>query len=316
MNIGEFGGEVKLIDALVKKVKKNDVLMGAGDDAAVIKKSKDTYTLVSTELFVDENHFLSKVATPLQVGKKISEASISDIVAMGGKAKYILVCAGFRKNLLISYVRSIYRGIYSSCARHNVLLIGGDTVKSNKLVFGITVIGEVHPKNLKLRSDAKEGDLIRVTGNLGGSAIGRTLIKREYLGHEPVKLMYLEPFCRADIVDKLVPHVNAMIDVSDGLASEVRHICEKSGVGAEIFVDKIPIDKRVLHAGKALRDDPYNAALYGGEDFELVYTVDPKKENEVPGVTVGKITKDTKIYLVDSKLDKRKQLQGYGFQHF
>lgn len=316
MNIGEFGGEVKLIDALVKKVKKEDVLLGAGDDAAVIKKSKDTYTLVSTELFIDDNHFISRSSTPLQIGKKISEASISDIAAMGGHAKYILISAGFRKSLLISYVRSIYRGIYSSCSRHNVLLIGGDTIKSSKLVFGVTVIGEVASKNLKLRSGAKEGDLIRVTGPLGGSATGRILLKREFLGHEPVKLMYLEPFCRADLVDKLVPHVNAMIDVSDGLASEVKHICEKSGVGAEIYLDNIPIDKRVAHAGKALRFDVVEAALYGGEDFELVYTVDPSKENEVPGVTVGKITKDPKIYLVDSKLDKKKQLQGYGFQHF
>lgn len=316
MDLGTFGGEFKLINALVKKVKHPEIFVDAGDDAAVIKKSEDGYTLISTELFIDGNHFDTAHSTPLQIGKKICEATISDIAAMGGKAKYLLIGAGLRKELLVSYLESIYQGIYSSCQQHDTLVIGGDTIKSDKLLFGTTIIGECHPKNLKLRSHAKEGDLIRVTGHLGGSTIGRMLLKKNISGHEKVKIMHLEPFCRMDLVDKLVPYAHAMIDVSDGLASEVRHICEKSHLGAEIFLQQVPIDKMVLQASQDLHLSALDAALYGGEDFELVYTISPENEKKAPGFTVGKITAGKKVFLVDKKLDTKKELTSYGFQHF
>ena len=184
------------------------------------------------------------------------------------------------------------------------------------MVFNITVLGSVSKKNLKLRSDAKEGDLLRVTGPLGGAGVGRILLKRKFLGHEPVKTMYLEPYCRLDLVDQLAPYANAMIDVSDGVASEVTHICKQSKLGAEIFLDKIPFKQSVMHACRALRLNPVEFAMFGGEDYQLLYTVSPENEEKTPGTTIGKMVKGSTIMLHNEKLGTKSPLKRMGYQHF
>ncbi|BBM88795.1 thiamine-monophosphate kinase [Spirochaetota bacterium] len=316
MEISKFGGEFKLIDAIVKHVKDPGIIKDYGDDAAVIKTSDPkVHQLISTDMFTDGNHFSTKYFSPLEIGYKVSEATLSDIAAMGGKPKYMFISICLRKNLQIAYLRSLYRGIYNSCSHHKVLILGGDTVRNNKISCALTAVGEVSTENLCLRSSAKVGDIVKVTGELGGSNAGFIILKREYLGHRYIKKKHLQPRCRLDLVDKIAPLANAMIDVSDGIAGDLKHICDQSGVGAEIIKQDIPISKQVIHAARALKMNPHNFAIYGGEDFELLYTVPEENAKKTPGTTIGRIVSGNGVTLVDRKMHTREVLKG-GYEHF
>ncbi len=319
MLIKEFGGEFKLIDKVIKQInlaKHPDIVTGPGDDAAVIKVDKDKNLLISTDMFVNGDHFSTAFFSPLEIGFKVAEASLSDIAAMGGKAKYIFVSISLKKNTTVSFFRSVYRGIYKSCERNNVLVLGGDITKSSKIQITATVVGFCSDKDLCLRSSAKVGDVIKVSGPLGNGSIGYTLFKRKYLGHQRVKKRYLEPECRLDLVDKIAPYANAMCDVSDGLASEVKHICYESKLGAKLYKNKFPFKDYTYAAAKALKVDIYKKIMFGGEDFELVYTVPKIFANKTPGIVVGEIIKEKRVYLVDEEKDKIEEIKEGGFDHF
>ncbi len=305
--LGEFG----LISRLASKVGiGRSVVKGIGDDCAVLDGDK-YYTLITTDMLVSGDHFNRKWHTPEQIGKKSMVVNVSDIASMGGYPVWALVSMALPDDVDLEYIDSLFEGMIEISKKYDFYIIGGDTTHGDLLVINVVIIGEVEKENLCLRSDAKVGDMIAVTGDLGKSWAGLELLRSDKKGYTE---FHLEPTCRLEEGRKLAPYVNAMIDVSDGLASEVLHICEESGVGAEIYEEKVPISKQTKEAGDTLDKDPLFWALSGGEDFELLFTFskdDWKKIEKINPIVVGKIIKEGK-YLLNGE---RKELKG-GYDHF
>ncbi len=306
--LGEFG----LIDRLASKVGRGkEVIKGIGDDCAVLD-GDDFYTLLTTDMLVSGDHFNRDWQTPRQIGWKSMVANVSDIAAMGGYPLWALVSLALPDDVDVEYLDSIYDGMISASEKYKMEIIGGDTTHGDILVINIVIIGRVEKDNLCLRSGAKIGDKICVTGDLGKSWAGLDLLRAGVDGYTDY---HLEPSCRLEEGRVLAPHVNAMIDVSDGLSSEVMHICKQSGTGAVIDKDKIPVSSRTREAADKLDKDPYQWALSGGEDFELVFTIPESKieaVSDVPYVIVGDIT-EKGTYLLEGK--QKKELSG-GYDHF
>jgi thiamine-monophosphate kinase len=308
-DIGEFG----LIDRITKKHKDKDILVGIGDDGAVIKTKKGLQVL-TTDTLVEGDHFRRGWFSPFQIGMKAIEINVSDIASMGAIPKYVLVSFAIPNNLEVDFVENIYKGMWKSCDKYNIEIIGGNMTHSEKIVISITLIGEVENKNLCLRSGAKPGDLIFVSGHLGNGRAGLRLFQEEIKGFENVKKGYLEPKAQLKTALKLSPYVNSMIDISDGLAPEIKHICNESKCGAIIYEDKIPISEEVRGAAKRLNEDPPDYALFGGEDFELLYTVSKENVENINGFLIGEITENKKINLFFNR--KEKEIEDKGYDHF
>jgi thiamine-monophosphate kinase len=317
MLIKDLGGEFALLKRVLKQVDDTSVVVGPGDDCAVLEHTSEKYLIVTTDMMVEEDHFSLKWHSPKQIGMKLMEANVSDIVSMGGNPKYVLISMSIKKDSTVEFVEELYSGMYESAKRHEVLIVGGDTTHGTEYVFNISMIGEVPKDRLMLRSGAKIGDIICVTGHLGSSTAGLKLLLAGKVGF--VK-DHLEPSSRTEKEAKTIAkYANAMIDVSDGLASEVRHICEESGVGAVIEQEKIPLDKTTIDSAKSLSLDPYDFALYGGEDFELVFTIRQEKIDELKKkfsdfTVVGKVLEQNEgIHLL--KKGKKTEMKK-GYDHF
>ncbi|HSV95300.1 MAG TPA: thiamine-phosphate kinase [Spirochaetota bacterium] len=318
MKISEIGGEFALIKRLMPEVESDPaIIRGIGDDCAVLAYTADKYLVVTTDMMVENSHFSPQWFTPFQVGKKLVEVNVSDVVAMGGVPRFAFISVALTKDTEVEYMDELYRGIHSAGGKHGVYLIGGDTTHGSQIVLNLTIIGEVEKNLLCLRSEAKAGDLICVTGTLGGNQAGLELLLAGKPGHT---IEFLEPECRlASEGCVIARYANAMIDVSDGLGSEVRHICEESGVGARIDCEKIPLSSEVVEAAKAVGGDPYDFAMYGGEDFELVFTVPPGKlsrlKEEFSDISVvgAVLPKEEGIFLI--KNNERMDI-GRGYDHF
>jgi thiamine-monophosphate kinase len=308
-DIGEFG----LIKRIYKKVRDKNVLVGIGDDAAVIKVGK-RLLVITTDTIVEGDHFSFKWFKPEQVGKKAIEINVSDIGSIGGVPKYALVSLVLPRELDVKVIDGIYKGMRQVGDRYKVEIIGGNITHGKQLVIDIDMIGEVKKENLCLRSHAKPGDFILVSGDLGSSAAALNLFLKKVKGHNYVKKKHLEPKAKFNKVRKFLRYINAMEDVSDGLASEVEHICEQSKVGVIIFKDNIPIKDETRRAAKAVRKNAVDYALYGGEDFELVFTVSEKNLDKVRGFLVGEITKRKGVYLYSK--GKEKLIKKTGYDHF
>ncbi|MFO7792295.1 MAG: thiamine-phosphate kinase [Candidatus Saliniplasma sp.] len=307
--LGEFG----LIDRLAERIEgKEGLLKGIGDDCAVLEDGDSyTYTLMTTDMLVSGDHFNREWHTPRQIGRKSIVVNVSDIAAMGGFLEWGLVSIAIPDDIEVEYIDEIYSGMLEASEEYGLTIIGGDTTHGELLVINVVIIGKVEKENLCLRGDAEVGDVVCVTGDLGKSWAGLDLLRA---GEEGYTEYHLEPKCRLDVGRKLAPYVNAMIDVSDGLASEVNHICRESGVGARIYEDKIPISEKTKGAAKTLDKDPMFWALSGGEDFELVFTIPEDKLSlieEIDHEEVGGIT-EKGVYLVD---DGKTELKG-GYDHF
>lgn len=317
MDIAEIGGEFALLKRVLRKTDDPAVVVGIGDDCAVLGYTDDKYLIWTTDMLVEEDHFSLKWQSPFQVGMKLMEANVSDIVSMGGIPKYVVVSLSIKRDTTVEFVEELYNGMYESAKRHEVLIVGGDTTHGTEYVFNISMIGEVPKDRLMLRSGAKIGDIICVTGNLGSSTAGLKLLLAGKVGF--VK-DHLEPSSRTEKEAKTIAkYANAMIDVSDGLASEVRHICEESGVGAMIEQEKIPIVDSTLDAANLLSLDPYDFALYGGEDFELVFTISENKIEELKKdfsdfTVVGKVLEQNEGIHLLKKGEKTEMKKGY--DHF
>ncbi|MBU0629051.1 MAG: thiamine-phosphate kinase [Nanoarchaeota archaeon] len=307
--LGEFG----LIDRIYKKAKNKDVLVGIGDDAAIIKAGNKLLA-ITTDTLVEGDHFSFEYFTPKQVGKKAIEINVSDIGAMGGIPKYALVSLVLPKDLEVGIIEKIYKGMRESGDHHKLDIIGGNITHGTQLVIDIDMIGEVKKENLCLRSHAKPGDFIIVTGDLGASTAGLNIFRNKLINHNYVKQKHIEPKAKLNKVKPFLKYINAMIDVSDGLASEVKHICEQSKTGAVIYTDNIPIKDETRDAAKAVKKEALDYALYGGEDFELVFTVEEKNLNKVKGFLVGEITKKKGVYLYSK--GKKTLLSKKGYDHF
>ena len=313
MKIKDIGGEFALIKRIARKAKDKNVVVGIGDDAAVIKAG-NKYLVVTTDTIVDDDHFSLKYFTPEQVGKKAIEINVSDISAIGGIPKYALVSLILPRDIDVEVIDKIYKGMRQACKKYSIDIIGGNTTHAKQLIIDIDMIGEVKKENLCLRSQAKPGDFILVSGDLGSSTAGLHLFQKNIKGHEKVKKKHLEPEAKFHKVKKILRYINAMIDVSDGLASEITRICEQSRTGAIIFCDNIPVKEETRNAAKALKENPLDYALFGGEDFELVFTVSEENLDKVRGFLVGEIIKEKGIYLYSN--GKKQLLKKHGYDHF
>lgn len=285
--LGEFG----LIDQITEnvKIKHKTTLKGIGDDAAVIDYG-DKCAVVTTDLLIEGIHF-NLIYTPLKhLGYKAVVVNLSDVYAMNATPKQITVSLAISKKFAVDHIEEIYEGIELACEVYNVDLVGGDTSSSlTGLAISVTAIGEANKEDIVYRSTAQNTDIICVTGNLGAAYMGLQLLEREkevftanpgtqpkLEGYDYILQRQLKPEARKDIVDllneiKVKP--TAMIDISDGLSSELLHICKNSNVGCKIFQDKIPIDINTEKMAEEFKIEPLISALNGGEDYELLFTV-------------------------------------------
>ena len=296
-HLGEFG----LIKHLTKdfELSHPSSLKGIGDDAAVLDLSQKK-TVVSTDLLIEGVHFDLGYMPLKHLGYKSVIVNLSDIYAMNAMASQITVSLAVSNRFPLEALEEFYAGVAQACKIYGVDLVGGDTTSSTKgMLISITAIGQVTDENLVMRSGTKENDLLVVTGDLGGAYLGLQVLEREreVFKVDPNNQPDLEPYsyiverqlkpeARKDIIEllkKLEVHPTSMIDISDGLSSEILHICEQSEVGCNLYEDKIPLDTTVISTSEEFKMDSTMIALSGGEDYELLFTIDQKEFPKIKG---------------------------------
>jgi thiamine-monophosphate kinase len=294
-SLGEFG----LISHLTinNETRNASTILSVGDDAAVLDHF-GKQTVVTTDMLVEGIHF-DLMYTPLKhLGYKSIIANLSDVYAMNATPVQVTMSIAFSNRFSVEALDEFYEGVYAACERYNVDLVGGDTTTSQKgFIISVTAIGELAPGTFVTRSGAKKGDLICVSGDLGASFLGLTLLEREkkvFLETKGVQPdlenqdyiigRLLKPEARKDIIEflaaeKIMP--TAMIDISDGLSSEILHICKESGTGCVLYEEKIPVHELARQFAYKLELDPTACALSGGEDYELLFTIDQNDFNKI-----------------------------------
>lgn len=325
--IGEFGlikrltEDIKLVCPTTKK--------GVGDDCAVIAPEEGMQTLVTTDLLMEGVHFDLTYMPLSHLGYKAVMVNLSDIYAMNGKPEQITVSLALSKRFSIEDMDALYEGMKLACQQHNVDIVGGDTTSSlTGLAISITAIGKARPENIAYRNGAHETDLICVSGNLGAAYMGLQLLEREkaiynqqladaqksgnkdaleqlkvaqpdFSGKEYLLERQLKPEARKDIVESLAKEgikPTSMIDISDGLSSELMHICSQSHTGCRVYEEKIPLDYQTAVMAEELNMNVSTCALNGGEDYELLFTVpitEHEKVSQIEDVhVIGYITKE------------------------
>ncbi len=282
--LGEFG-LIEKIKQLVGSESK-DLIVGIDDDAAAYRLSENQVLLLTTDALIEGIHFNLDYFNFYQLGWRAMAVNLSDIAAMGGQADLALITLGLPSDLEVQAVEDFYRGIKTWTEKLSIEIAGGDTTKSPGPVFiNMALIGHVESSRLTLRSGAKVGDLLYVTGTLGDAKAGmkvlQTMNEESQKPFKEIIRRHLTPEPRIDEARWLVENikVHAMIDISDGLASEVHHICRLSHVGAQIWRSHIPLSRAVQQVAKNFNEDPVDYALYGGEDYEILFTV-PSSEKQ------------------------------------
>lgn len=292
--------EVSLIKNISRKIRiqNSNVIKGIGDDAAVVKKNKNIFSLYTCDSLVSGVHFSEKYFSPYQIGQKAVAVNLSDIAAMGGVPKYMLVSLFIPKDTTEKNTDELYKGLIDECKKFNVDIIGGNISRSDQFIIDIFLVGEVHSKNVLLRSGAQIGDVVAVTGNLGDSA------------NSKYRLMPIPRVMEGILLGKS-GMVTSMIDLSDGLCSDIQHICDESKVGVKLFLGTLPTSKGVEKI----------TALNGGEDYELCFTTASKNVFQLSKLLKTKITIIGKIiaakkgrWLIDGK-GKKTKLISKGFDH-
>ncbi|PTR00002.1 thiamine-phosphate kinase [Mucilaginibacter yixingensis] len=333
-NLGEFG----LIGHLTKniKLKHPGSLKGVGDDAAVLDFAGKK-VLLSTDMLLEGIHF-DLSYTPLKhLGYKAIQVNLSDICAMNGTPTQVTVSIGVSSKFPLEAIEELYDGIYIACEKYNVDLVGGDTTSSRQgLVISVSVLGYADEQDIAYRNTAQEGDLLCVSGDLGGAYVGLQLLEREkmiYLenpkiqpdleGKDYIIERQLKPESRKDIVELLRAigvKPTSMIDVSDGLASEILHICNQSNKGCNLYEEKIPIDPMTYDTAREFNLDPTICALSGGEDYELLFTVkqsDYDKLKNQPDISIiGHITEASAGRNLVSRTGNVHELKAQGWNAF
>ncbi len=285
--LGEFG-LIKHLTSDITPTNKETVV-GVGDDAAILQFGKDEEVLVSTDMLMEGVHFDLTYVPLKHLGYKAATVNISDIYAMNGTPKQITVSVALSKKFCIEDMEDFYEGLKLACKQHNVDIVGGDTSSSlTGLAISITVIGSAPKETAVRRNGAKETDLICVSGNLGASYMGLQLLEREkiatggkdiqpdFAGKEYILERQLKPEARKDVIEQLHKEnikPTAMIDISDGLSSDLMHICKQSNVGCRIYEEHIPIDYQTAIMAEELNMNVITCALNGGEDYELLFTI-------------------------------------------
>ena len=309
--LGEFG----LIDHLTKNFASRNAstLRGVGDDCAVIDNGGKR-TLITTDLLLEGIHFDLRYVPLKHLGYKAVVVNLSDIYAMNGTPQQITVSLGISKRFTLEHIEELYAGIRLACEEYGVDLVGGDTSASvTGLLISVTAIGEAEPDDIVYRNGSHDTDLVCVSGDLGAAYMGLQLLERErqvaegvkddtfqpdFAGKEYLLERQLKPEARRDVIAELRQlgiHPTAMMDVSDGLSSELLHICKASGVGCRIYEDRIPIDYQTAIQAEEFNMNLVTAAMNGGEDYELLFTVpltDHEKVSQMKTARlIGRITK-------------------------
>jgi thiamine-monophosphate kinase len=335
-SLGEFG----LIDRLTKEfpIRNSSTKLGVGDDAAILDYPNKE-VLVTTDLLLEGIHFDLRYVPLKHLGYKSAIVNFSDIYAMNGTPKQITVSIGVSSRFTVEHIDEIYAGIKHACDIYGVDLVGGDTSASvTGLVISITCIGQANADEIVKRSGAVPTDLICVSGDLGAAYMGLQLLEREnrvaadsknpdfqpdFAGKEYILERQLKPEARKDVIELLRKNgvkPTAMLDVSDGLSSELLHICKDSGVGCRVYEDRIPIDYQTACMAEELNMNLVTAAMNGGEDYELLFTVpltDNEKIEKISAVrTIGYVTKPELGAALITRDGGEMAISAQGWNHF
>jgi thiamine-monophosphate kinase len=323
-DVGEFG----LIDLIRKRVFASDarVPVNIGDDAAVIRSSPNRFLVFTTDTLVERIHFDLSYFTFEEVGWKAMTSNLSDIAAMGGLPKFALVTIGLPKSTRVEDVLDIYKGASKIAGKHNCKIIGGDTTLAPKdLVVSIALLGEVERRNLVTRAGAKRGDLICVTGKLGEAQAGLESLKKHGRLKRSLIRKHLRPEPRIKEARALVRalKVNSMIDISDGLSSELFHLTRESRLGALVREEDIPISSKCLRPASRPRSSALELALTSGEEYELLFTVDKSDRSKIDRVrrkadfsVIGEMVERGRGVKLIGKSGIERDLSPAGFMHF
>ncbi|WP_420603389.1 thiamine-phosphate kinase [Flagellimonas sp.] len=333
-NIGEFG----LIKHLTQhfELEHESSLKGIGDDAAVLD-FKDKKAIISTDMLVEGVHFDLSYMPLKHLGYKSVIVNLSDIYAMNARATQITVSIAVSNRFPLEALEEFYEGVAMACKMYKVDLVGGDTTSSTKgMIISVTAIGVANETDIVYRSNAKPNDLLVVTGDLGGAYLGLQVLDREkevfkvnpnnQPDLEPYSYIVerqLKPEARKDIVElleKLEVKPTSMIDISDGLSSEILHLCNQSEVACNLFEDKIPLDPTVISASEEFKMDSTMIALSGGEDYELLFTIDQKDFDKIKGnpnlTVIGHIApKEEGVHLI-TRANTKIALTAQGWNSF
>lgn len=331
-SLGEFG----LIDRLTENLPKENesTLCGVGDDAAVLHHPDDVDELVTTDLLLENVHFDLTYVPLKHLGYKSAVVNFSDIYAMNGTPKQITVSLGISSRFSLEHIEELYAGIRLACEQYNVDLVGGDTCASRQgLVISITCIGEAPRDRIVYRNGARPTDILCVSGDLGAAYMGLQLLEREkvasagnrdfvpdFAGKEYLVERQLKPEARRDIVEALAAaniKPTAMMDISDGLSSELMHICNDSGVGCRVYEERIPIDYQTALMAEELNMNLTTAALNGGEDYELLFSVplvDHDRVKAIEGVhVIGYVTEASEGCALVTRDNQEMRLRAQGW---
>lgn len=320
MKVIDAGGEFELLRRLSElnyfPKEAQGVVVPVGDDAAVIEPLTGRGVL-TVDTIVEGRHFDRRYFSAQQIGSRAIEGAVSDIVAMGGIPRYVLCALVLPQNISVEEIEALYFGISKSLKRVGAVLVGGDTNSgSENLSISVTVVGEI-PTGGRIikRSGAHDGEIVCVTGALGGSGAGLMLLSREVSGYDHVKEYHLEPRCRLDVVEILQSVATAAIDISDGLSSELQHLSIHGKCGFEIDFEKIPAKPGVKDSANILGFDYGNFILNGGEEFEILFTVPPDLISLVEGLAtpIGRVIKEPGAVLIRN--GGRAPLLAGGFVH-
>ena len=325
--IGEFG--------LIRRIQKrwgghSSAWVGMGDDAAAILPTPGKSLLFTTDTLIERVHFDRSFSTLVQVGYKAVSVNVSDIAAMGGRPLYFLVSLGLSSAETVADIDQLYKGMRRASVETNIDLIGGNTAHSPSGFFvSLTMIGEVSPKEMIVRSGGHSGDLLYVTGTLGDAAAGLEILqKRDGKLNDPSLIKrHQTPNARWKegclLAEQKIP--SAMIDLSDGLSSDLSHLMNQSGVGAELYLEQIPISSSLKRYAKSINADPFSYALHGGEDYELLFSVPKRKKGKIDALIndgsvsahcIGRLVEKKSGLLVKGKDGSIRPLQAKGHDHF
>ena len=328
-------GEFKLIDHLTKQfvIQNKGTIKGVGDDCAVIENRKSEI-LITTDLLIEGVHFDLSYMPLKHLGYKAVMVNLSDIYAMNGAANQITVSIALSNRFTLEAVEELYEGIYLACKSYNVDLVGGDTTSSTKgILISITAIGEAKKKDVVFRSGAKPNDLLVVSGDLGAAYLGLQVLEREKQvfqvnpkaqpeldNYSYLVERQLKPEARKDIVEMLeemevLP--TSMIDISDGLSSEILHLCKQSKVGCNLHEDKIPLDQQVISTCEEFNISSTTVALSGGEDYELLFTIDQSDFPKIKGnpnlTVIGYMTEESEGKHLITRANQKIELIAQGW---
>lgn len=330
--MGEFGLIGRLTENLPKE--NESTLCGVGDDAAVLHHPDDVDELVTTDLLLENVHFDLTYVPLKHLGYKSAVVNFSDIFAMNGTPKQITVSLGISSRFSLEHIEELYAGIRLACEQYHVDLVGGDTCASRQgLVISITCIGEARRDRIVYRNGARPTDILCVSGDLGAAYMGLQLLEREkvasagnrdfvpdFAGKEYLVERQLKPEARRDIVEALAAaniKPTAMMDISDGLSSELMHICNDSGVGCRVYEERIPIDYQTALMAEELNMNLTTAALNGGEDYELLFSVpliDHDRVKAIEGVhVIGYVTEASEGCALVTRDNQEMRLRAQGW---